>query len=199
MINKSKMKVYVFILGLMLAVGQVFASNCAADYVPPENLVWDGTSTEEPCTIDGYYIIDNAAKLAWFAAQTNTGANNEYLSKNAKLMADLDMGDKLWTPIAAGDGIGDKLVFSGTFDGNGHSISNLYISAEELMDLHHDSTFYAQNLGFIGCFKGKLKNLNIVDIEVHGYGKGGLGNSNNIVAKPISIGTVVGWREHQFY
>ncbi|WP_298771376.1 InlB B-repeat-containing protein [uncultured Fibrobacter sp.] len=173
----------------LVLVGQVFAVDSEA---------WDGMSMTEPSTesIDGkvYYKIYTAAELAWFAAQTNTVDNNQYLSKNAKLMADLDMGDKLWTPIAVGTGNDNRRIYSGIFDGNGHSISNLYISAKELMAIHHDSTFYAQNLGFIGCFKGTLKNLNIIDIEVHGFGKGGLNDKNKIVEKPISIGTVVGWQ-----
>ena len=159
---------------------------------------WDGTSTE-PATPDedGYYIIDNEAKLAWFAAQTNTVDNNPYLAVNAKLTANLDMGGKLWTPIAAGNGNYGKRIFGGIFDGNGHTISNLYISAEELMAAHHDSSQYAQNLGFIGCLKGTLKDLIITNIEVHGFGQGGLGNNNNIVDKPISIGTAVGWQAGQ--
>ena len=185
---------YLTLFILLTVFGQSFGADCPEDYVAPENPVWDGFSMTEPCTKGGFYIIDNAAKLAWFAAQTNTGAKNAFLSKKAKLEADLDMGGQLWTPIAAGDGLGNDLIFSGTFDGNGHSISNLYISAEELMANHHDSIFYAQNLGFIGCFKGTVENLNLVNIEVHGYGKGGLKDTTKIVDKPISIGTVVGWQ-----
>ena len=151
---------------------------------------WDGTSMTEPSTekIDGkdYYIIDSEAKLAWFAKQVNSGKK----SYNAKLTANLDMGGQLWTPIGAGN---NKNNYNGTFDGNKHVISNLYIAAEELIEKYNDNDM-AQNIGFIGCFSGTVKNLILENIEVHGYGKGGIGNPSNLVDKPISIGTVVGWQ-----
>ena len=74
----------VLVCALMLFVTQAFAD------------AWDGFSTQEPAKKDGYYIIDSEAKLAWYAKNYSDG--------NAKLTADLDMGGKLWTPIAAGDG-----------------------------------------------------------------------------------------------
>lgn len=198
MIITSKMKVYVFILGILLAVGQAFA-------------VWDGsiatTAPETETGADGktYYLIDSEAKLAWFAEQVNGGQ----WSYNAKLIANLDMSNpdpskkSLWTPIAVGNGSGGSKVFKGTFDGNKHVISNLYISAEELITKYYGQPINnnngqengtAQNLGFIGCLTGTVKNLIIENIEVHGYGKGGLGENKNLVDKPLSIGTVVGWQ-----
>lgn len=152
---------------------------------------WDGTiATTAPgdTTIDGkvFYKITNEQELAWFAAQVNSGKK----SYNAKLMANLDMGGKLWTPIGAGN---NKNNYNGTFDGNEHVISNLYISAEELIEKYNDNDM-AQNIGFIGCFSGTVKDLILENIEVHGFGKGGIGNATNLVDKPISIGTVVGWQ-----
>ena len=170
------------LLGILLlclaGVGQAFAA-------------WDGsiaTTAPGDTTIDGkvFYKISNEKELAWFAAQVNSGKK----SYNAKLMANLDMGGKLWTPIGAGN---NKNNYNGTFDGNEHVISNLYISAEELIEKYSDINM-AQNIGFIGCFSGTVKNLILENIEVHGYGKGGIGNATNLVDKPISIGTVVGWQ-----
>ena len=163
---------------LMLGVGSAFAA-------------WDGSvATTAPATETigdkTYYIIDTEAKLAWFAAQVNSGKK----SYNAKLTANLDMGGQLWTPIGAGN---NKNNYNGTFDGNKHVISNLYIAAEELIEKYNDNDM-AQNIGFIGCFSGTVKNLILENIEVHGYGKGGIGNPSNLVDKPISIGTVVGWQ-----
>ena len=163
---------------LMLGVGSAFGA-------------WDGSvATTAPATETigdkTYYIIDTEAKLAWFAAQVNSGKK----SYNAKLTANLDMGGQLWTPIGAGN---NKNNYNGTFDGNKHVISNLYIAAEELIEKYNDNDM-AQNIGFIGCFSGTVKNLILENIEVHGYGKGGIGNPSNLVDKPISIGTVVGWQ-----
>ena len=170
-------------LALALTLGfvsQGFAANCAADYVPPENPVWNGSAKTEPCMKDGYYIIDNAAKLAWYAAN--------YTKGDAKLAADLDLGGHNWIPIAAGDG---KKKYGKTFDGNNHRISNFTIDAEYLISM--DST-YAQNLGFIGCLNGTVKNLIIENISVYGYGSGFLKDKVDTEAKPLSIGTVVGWQ-----
>ena len=185
MINKSKMKVSVFILGLMLAVGQGFAADCAANYVPPENTVWDGSTKTQPCTIGGFYIIDNAAKLAWYGANYNSG--------NAKLTADIDLGGKLWTPIAAGQG---NAKYSKTFDGNGHVIKNMYINGTELAQKDKN---YAQNLGFIGTLGnadskkpgGKVKNLIFENVDIQASTNAGdiLGRTDS----QISVGVVVGW------
>ncbi|WP_290743239.1 InlB B-repeat-containing protein [Fibrobacter sp. UBA4309] len=186
-----------FIVTCLVFVGQGFAA-------------WDGVSTEQPQNtevIDGktFYLIENEEQLAWFAQQVNSGK----WDYNAKLTANLDMSNpdpskkSLWTPIAVGNGDGGRKVFKGTFDGNKHVISNLYISAEELITKYYGQPINnnngqengtAQNLGFIGCLTGTVKNLIIENIEVHGYGKGGLGDNKNLVDKPLSIGTVVGWQ-----
>ena len=121
------------LLFLLLGVGQAFA-------------VWDGSSIEaaQVSNIGGtdYYIIDTEEKLAWFAQQVNSGKVNY----NAKLTANLDMGHKLWTPIAAGN---NKNNYKGIFDGDNHVIFNLYINAEELIAKYNDKDM-AQNIGFIG-------------------------------------------------
>ena len=191
-------KILTLLVWLVLGMGTAFAA-------------WDGSiATEAPITEKGsdgktYYLIDTEAKLAWFAEQVNSGK----WDWNAKLTANLDMSNpdpskkSLWTPIAVGNGDGGKKVFKGIFDGNNHVISNLYISAEELLVKYAGQPINnnngvengtAQNLGFIGCLAGTVKNLIIENIEVHGYGRGGLGQNNNLVDKPISIGTVVGWQ-----
>ena len=191
--RKFTIKATLCVMFGLLAVGQAFAA-------------WDGVSMEAatPQVINDttYYIIDTEAKLAWFAAQVNKVGSNGKIVKggrvdiNAKLMADLDMigpdgKHRLWTPIAAGN---NQNNFVGIFDGNKHVISNIYISAEELIKKFANDTNMAQNIGFIGCFSGTVKDLILENIEVHGYGKGGIGDEKNLVDKPISIGTVVGWQ-----
>ena len=79
------------------------------------------------------YKISTAAELAWFRDQVNSG--NTTIS--AKLTADIDLvefchaaddtknTDELsWTPIG-----NSNYQYFGTFDGNGKTISNLYINA----------------------------------------------------------------------
>ena len=171
-------KILTLLVWLVLGMGTAFAANCAADYVAPENLVWDGTSIQEPCQdpVDRYYVIDNAEKLAWYAKNYGNG--------NAKLTADIDLGGKLWTPIAPGNG--DK-KYAKTFDGNNHTIKNLYINGAELAAIDIN---YAQNLGFVGSLGGgTIKNLVLVPSEIYGTTSAG----ETTINKPISVGTLVGW------
>ncbi|MBR2197937.1 MAG: InlB B-repeat-containing protein [Fibrobacter sp.] len=171
------MNKFVLIAGLVLA-SQGFAANCAADYVPPENPVWDGSTKTQPCTKDGFYIIDNAAKLAWYGANYNSG--------NAKLTADIDLGGYLWIPLAAGKG--DKF-YGKIFDGQNHIIKNLYVNGDELSALNKE---YAQNLGFVGVLgDGKVLNLVLENVDIQATTNAGtiINNQDN----QISVGAVVGW------
>ena len=156
----------------LVFVGQAFAA-------------WDGTSTEQPTKEGDYYIIDTEAKLAWYAKNWSQG--------NARLTANLDLGGKLWTPIAAGQG---NAKYSKIFDGNGHVIKNLYINGTELAQIDKN---YAQNLGFIGTLGnadskkpgGTVKNLILENVDIQASTNAGdiLGRQDS----QISVGAVVGW------
>lgn len=64
---------------------------------------------------DGAYEIANAADLFIFASMVNNGAK-----VNGELTADIDLAGKVWTPIDIANNQGI------VFDGQGHTISNLY-------------------------------------------------------------------------
>jgi len=122
-------------------------SNTPSDYIPitdgPEHYDADGfckvCGAGHPATlVDGYYIIDDVAKLYWFAAKVNGGQT----TINAKLVADIVVNDSVvdaegnlrsdyasanlneWSPA----GVSTGNSFKGTFDGDGHTISGLYCS-----------------------------------------------------------------------
>lgn len=111
-------------------------------------------STDE----NGCYQIGSAEELYGFAELVNNG-NSDI---NAKLTADIVVNENVldangdvnagdftqWTPIGGFD-----TPYSGTFDGQGHTISGLYVSSSE------------GHVGFIGCVTGSavIKNLGIVD------------------------------------
>ena len=67
---------------------------------------------EAPERVDEYYQIANAGNLMWFVSQVNAGQT----AIDAKLTANIDMKDIDWTAMSS---------FAGTFDGDGHTISNL--------------------------------------------------------------------------
>ena len=72
---------------------------------------------EEAKDVDGYYEIHNQGQLRWFADQVN---NHNQPNINALLTANITMDGTEWTPIGT-----DTIPFTGTFDGDGHTISKL--------------------------------------------------------------------------
>ena len=72
----------------------------------------------QEATLNGdYYEIYNQGQLRWFANQVN---NQNRPNINARLMKDITMDGTEWTPIGT-----DTIPFTGTFDGDGHTISKL--------------------------------------------------------------------------
>lgn len=120
---------------------------------------WNGTNTDNSWldTGDGSeanpYIITTAEQLANLASSVNSSASNSYSGKYFKLGADLDLNGsetQQWTPI--GNYVSSSYYyFGGNFDGDGHTISNLYI----------DSVSY-KCAGLFGYISGAtISNLNV--------------------------------------
>ena len=86
---------------------------------------WYATDAEGKVTVDALigttaktYHILNENGLVWFNQQANSG--NTFGGKTVVLEGDCDLFGIVWQPIAK---------FSGTFDGQGHTISNLTVTA----------------------------------------------------------------------
>ena len=127
---------------------------------------------------DKPYKISTAAELAWFRDQVNSGNNRV----SATLTENIDLAefchaadgttytDELsWTPIT---------WFQGTFDGNGKTISNLYINAT------------SNYTGFFGyAYVGSIKNITFDNARVKntgGYNFGILvGNAGSCIIENI--------------
>lgn len=117
-------------------------------------LYWTDIVTSQP---EGYLVDDNgnveissAEGLAWFAAKVNGFHKQKpdiYEGKTIVLTADIDLEGYRWCPIGCFEG--DLLTcFSGLFDGQNHTISNIYIN----------DTFNA--LGLFGHInKGGVRNV----------------------------------------
>ncbi|MBR3426867.1 MAG: T9SS type A sorting domain-containing protein [Bacteroidales bacterium] len=86
---------------------------------------WVGIVTQQPA---GFILnnIDSKEDLAWLISYVN-GYNGQTPHPNATavLTADVDMGDYEWVPIGTG-----SRPFSGTFNGQGNTISNLRNTTE---------------------------------------------------------------------
>lgn len=122
----------------------------AADTANTEDVSWSGEGTEV-----NPYQIKNVADLqalsdAVAAAKTQSG-------KHFKLEEDIDMSSvSNWTPI--GNLVSyPGTTFSGTFDGNGKTISNLTVS---------DTTSNYATAGLFGSTNGTIKNLTLKNVNV---------------------------------
>ena len=169
------MKIPSFMNKLVLIAGLIFA--CQAFAVEK----WTDEAVEPP-KVGNVYQVSTPGQLAWIALNTM----NKESSYKIKLNADLDLKDKLWLPIGAGHG-GNG--FKGEFDGQGHSISNVYIKSDELLSAYNDKCL-AQNLGFFGINGGgTIKDFNLKNVDIYATNShiDGCGNE-------ISVGGLVGWK-----
>lgn len=114
----------------------------------------DGATTWKPNN-DGVYEIDSLDQLKFFRDAVNDG--NSFNGQTVKLTASIDLsngGTEEWTPIGK-----NGAPFQGTFDGQGNTVSNLYINTPTQSDV-----------GFFGFTQsGEIKNLTIENANVTGY------------------------------
>lgn len=95
--------------------------------------VWDGsTDTEWATDANGNYLIYTAEELAGLASKVNDGES--YSGKTFLLMDDINLANyQNWVAIGYVNGMvatgtfEDKRFFSGTFDGQGHTVSKYYL------------------------------------------------------------------------
>ena len=129
---------------------------------------WDGSTAAAFAggtgTAEDPYQIANGAELAYLASSVNNGET--YEAKNFVLTANIDLNGLPWTPIAnsfsdALFGGSDYRVFAGNFDGKGYTISNVSIGSEA-------APLEADVFGFFGATEGKISNLNLDTVSIHG-------------------------------
>ena len=155
--------------------------------------VWDGSVAESFAggsgTAEDPYLIANGAQLARFASMVNGGQT----SINGKLTADILLNDisdwetwdesteglNRWTPIG-----NNSQPFTGTLDGDGHSVSGIYINSE------------ADYQGLVGILEegGTLQDLGVKASYIKGVNSvGGLcGWKFGTVTNCYNIGSVEG-------
>ena len=138
-------KVIALMLSLLMVLSSFGSMTVFAASTP-----WDGTTKTAPTITDGVYQISNGAELAWFADEVNTQAAKEsgLVTLNAVLTDDIDLGSKEWTPISNTSYV--VYAYAGTFDGQGHSISHLKVTATKA------------NYGLFGLVNGAtIQNLKV--------------------------------------
>ncbi len=110
------------ILGNLLTNSAEFVIVIDPIYYEPDynNELWDG-NTKAVTPVNDVYTINEPAELAWVAQQVNSKANN-FAGQTIALNADLNLSGNMWEPIGR-----TNAFFSGTFDGQGHTIYNMTV------------------------------------------------------------------------
>lgn len=140
--------------------GGTFTSEVSSDYLADgfgieESVDPDGNKTYGVAAKDYGYVVDESGNLTitsadglfWFAEQANAG--NNFAGKTVKLANDIDLNDKLWTPIGIYND--SKTHFKGTFDGQGHTVSGVNVVESR-----------KNGVGFFGkVYTGTIKNLTV--------------------------------------
>ena len=129
----------------------------AVNYTKPS-----GSGTEEEP-----YQVDSASDLAYFAYKTQILGEQCY--DHIVLTKDIDLAGYDWMPIGTGRNVvsGVQPYFRGTFDGQGHTISNLNINVEGYKELNEYGLFGLIDVDAV------LKNFTILSGEVNGSAKVG--------------------------
>ena len=107
------------------------------------------------------YQIGTAAGLKWFRDKVNNAKTKEETKICAVLTANIDLKNEEWTPIGIGNGTENNgatidFPYSGTFDGNGHTISGLNVN-------------YRNKNGGLFCYvmNATIKNLTVAGSVTH--------------------------------
>jgi hypothetical protein len=136
--------------------------------------VWDGTidtSWFDPTKTE--FTITKASQLAGLAAIVNGDSahsawQDNFYGRTVYLGANIDLDGKEWTPSS----------FSGTFNGGGHTISNLTV---EMMSAWSPIPYY---YGLFALNSGTIRNINLTGVNVN------VGSSGDVYAGGIAGGNV---------
>ncbi len=147
----------------------------------------NGTQTIGIGVVESDFYIGSRSDLEEMRSFVNNGSTSTdgYLYSNTyKLIDDIDMGgkDNPWT-----EGIGTLTnPFTGTFDGQGYTISNLFINNS------YNFSNSGDRVGLFGCVQAgelgnttKITNLNLDTFKV--YISGGQGNTESNISDYVGV------------
>lgn len=158
-----------------------------------DDTVWDGSTVSTLYYEKNNIYIYTAAELASLKKLWKSFSNGKqgYQDYTIWLMDDLDMNNKNFVDYTIG--YNDEHMFSGTFDGQGHTIRNLKIRGEN------------SNRGLFGWIdKGTVKNLKLVDVDIEagdddcdvGAICGKMTNHSTVSHCAVVGGTVESWESN---
>ena len=149
---------------------------------------WDGTTVSTALTGEGTaekpYLIATAADLAFLAKTVNEG--EAYVGKYFTQTADIDLGNKEWTPIGT-----TAKPFKGVYDGCNKNITGLYITNNANNALGLFGAVFPDFVE-VGIANVNLKGAIVIDNPSVDAGMGGLvgwgyKDSNNLAENSLNI------------
>lgn len=152
---------FILVLGIVFGVLSPAAGNARAASL------WDGTVSSGFDSGNGSYsnpyVVKTSSQLAYFASAVNKGTtfSGEFIVLEDNIVLNSQMNIEQWPdtpPKNTWTPIGSLLKpFCGTFDGNGHSISGIYISTQSSYQ------------GLFGCISGgTVSNINVMFSHISG-------------------------------
>ena len=161
------------ILSLLVTMG-LAASLAPVSVFATGSEVWDGSVAESFAggkgTKDDPYQIATGSQLAYLGESMKSGTDGEkFQDTYFELTEDIDLGGKEWTPIGytvAGLFMSghEYFVFSGSFDGNGHTIKNLTIGTET-------SPYSGDVCGLFGATSGTIEDVVLENVSINYVGE----------------------------
>lgn len=162
-----KKKLFSFVLALCMIIPACLmlvacGNNNNGDDETAGLVKWDGTVAEVPTAVNNVIEIENGAQLAGVAKFVNSYENDNYWSYQGytiKLVSDINLNGKEWTPIGKMEAYGGGTGFAGTFDGNGHTIYNLKVA---------DTTVGSASGGLFGGITAGavVKNVTLKNVDI---------------------------------
>ena len=135
---------------------------------------WDGTTKTQPTgsgTQAAPYQIENGAQLAWLANAVNKADSRAKFY--AELTDDIDLGGNPFTPIGTQSGYSSVYPYQGSFDGQGHTVTGLNVSAQ-----------------YTGLF-GVIQDAKIKNVIVQGTVTSSNGDAGGIVGRAIGTDNTI--------
>ena len=162
------------IYGSLLAASATFSVTKSDAWGGTNNmpLKWDGTTTypEIPSTTDEPVVISKASDLAGLADMVSgtgeyDGKAQNFSDYTIELAADFDMGGKEFAGIGSvtrSSSSANGTSFKGTFDGQGHTISNVKITGSST------PSGVAAFLGNLDGATAEFKNVTFDNLQIDG-------------------------------
>lgn len=165
-------KFLTLMLGICLIIPCTFMFSACGDKKPKVD-AWDGTTIEvSAADKNGVITIETAEELAGLAKEVNEG--NTFEGKTIRLVSNIDLTEKEWTPIGFGssNSLGtidstEGYYFKGVFDGQNKTIYNLKITKFDIGG--YGAVNASCGVGLFGnIFDAEIKNVKIDDADVVG-------------------------------